>query len=1109
MATPTGTVPKSAEMGNPASNEGSPDGVAPEKPAGDPKAPATVEITTEEYIALDPEARAALPLTQSRRKKLEKLLTAHRKKAEKAAAAAALGGAKGGAGGGAGKGSSKAKKAAAKAAAGGGIDPALYAPLETPEGEFKRLSPEMAPTYLPTDVESAWYQWWEKKGFFKVSAEQMAGKSEHEKFVMVIPPPNVTGSLHLGHALMCSIQDAMTRWHRMNGRVALYVPGVDHAGIATQVVVEKQLKRMGRPDRHSLGRKAFIDEVWKWKEEYGGKIFSQIKRIGSSLDWNREEFTMSEKLSLAVKEAFVRFYDDGLIYRDTRFVNWSCELRTAISDIEVDKIELEGPTMRKVPGHDELVEFGAITEFAYRVADSDEELVVATTRLETMLGDVAVAVHPDDTRYQHLIGKKLVHPFVPDRDVVVVADSELVDMEFGTGAVKVTPAHDPNDFACGRRHGLPEITILTETGSINSRAGDRFAGMKRYVARVEIEKALDEMGLLRGKKPNPMALGICSRSGDVVEPLLKPQWWVNCKDLAKRSADAVRNGDLKFVPESYDETWYRWLDNIQDWCVSRQLWWGHQIPAYKATADGKTTEEDVWVVGRSVEEARKRAADRLGVDEELIKLEQDEDVLDTWFSSGLFPFSVFGWPNETADMDAFFPTSVLETGYDIIFFWVARMVMMSLGLTGKLPFHTVVMHSMVRDKRGRKMSKALGNVIDPLYVIDGASLETLTDKIRDSNLAPAEIEKAVEDKKTDFPEGIPVCGADSLRMGLLAYMTQTGDINLDVARVIGYRNFGNKLWNATRFALMNLSKDFTFTASGLRAAVELGHVSDKWILSRLHSTIAEVNNAFETHRYGDIVHAAYSFWMNDLCAVYLENMKPVMKGDDEGAKSAAKHVLYECLYAELRMLHPLMPYITEELYHRLPGPKPHESICIANFPVADMGMKDEGSEVAMNSMKLIIQGIRSMSLELGLKPNARPEVYVQAQTLEAAQRLTPSYIQTLANCGKTEIFTADGGAEPPAGCAVKVVNDEYEVHLQVAGLINLQAEIVKLEVSAKEKQRIIDEYDAKMKAEGYETRVPENVRQRNQEFKEKREAELVSINAVASRFKEMLALQTQ
>ncbi|CDF38815.1 unnamed protein product [Chondrus crispus] len=1038
------------------------------------------------------EEKDALPL--SRRKKLEKQLAALRKKQAKAAAAANRAQAtpkKDGA-----TSDKKKKKAAAQAAA----DAMANFVNNTPAGDKKILDDVMAPTYHPRAVESAWYEWWEKQGYFHADAKDMEGKGPEDAFIMVIPPPNVTGSLHLGHALMCAVEDALARYHRMHGKVTMWLPGVDHAGIATQAVVEKQLKKERGIDRHALGRDGFVKQVWDWKTEYGGKIVHQLRRIGSSLDWEREEFTMSDKLNNAVREAFVKFYDDGLIYRDTRLVNWSSTLHTAISDIEVDNIEIEAFTKRKVPGHEDLIEFGVLTNFAYKVDGLDEELVVATTRLETMLGDTAVAVHPDDPRYKHLIGKNLIHPFV-DRKLPIIADGELVDMSFGTGAVKVTPAHDPNDFACGRRNGLPEVTIINLDGDINENGG-KFNGMKRYVARVEVEKELAGMDLLRGKEPNAMSLPVCSRSGDVVEPLLIPQWWVNCKELAKRSADAVRNSDLEVVPSQFQDTWFRWLDNIRDWCISRQLWWGHRIPAYEASTDGAPS-ETIWVVGRTEAEARERAAARLNVVTDAIKLKQDEDVLDTWFSSGLFPFSVFGWPEKTKDLEAFYPTTLLETGHDILFFWVARMVMMGIGLTGKLPFKTVLLHSLVRDKKGRKMSKSLGNVIDPLEVINGATLNELSEKIKKSNLPAKEIQRAIADQKEDYPGGIPECGADALRIGLLAYMTQGGDINLDVARVIGYRNFCNKLWNATKFALGNLEKDFVFSNNGLQGAIELGETLDLWILSRLNATCAEVNDAFVAYNLGDAVSIAYRFWMSELCGIYLEGLKPVMRGEDEGKKTAAKMVLFECLSAGIRMLHPMIPFVTEELYQRLPGPTVPESICIAPFPKQSESRHFEAAELRLESTMKNVQAIRAVKAEYGLKPSSAPEVFILAADEEAAKRIVPQYVETLTSCGKTTAGIS-GVTEPPNGAAVTVVDEKYEVHVILTGLVDFESEITKLEAAASEKGMLVEEYDKKMSAEGYESRVPEKVRCKNTKTREKYILEKANLELLAERFRKLL-----
>lgn len=1065
-------------------------------------APVEAEITVEAYAALSEDARAALDITKTKRKKLDKNLATLNKRVAKAAAAAAAGNAPA-AGGDKKPRAKKEKKEAAP------LDETRIGLLETPKGEKKRLNIDMAPTYRPGDVESGWYDWWDAQGFFKEDGKEALEKIKQgtEVFSMVIPPPNVTGSLHLGHALMLAIQDALTRWHRMSGRIAMYVPGVDHAGIATQVVVEKQLKRLGLPGRLELGREGFCEEVFKWKEEYGGKICQQIRRMGSGLDWDREEFTMSEKLNKAVTEAFVRFYDEGLVYRAMRLVNWSCALKTAISDIEVNTIELAGPTMLKVPGEEQEVEFGVIISFAYRLVEEEGkdggELVVATTRLETMLGDVAVAVHPDDKRYAHLVGRKLVHPFVADREVVIITDGQLVDMELGTGAVKVTPAHDPNDYACGKRNSLPEINMLTDDGCVAECGGPQFAGMRRYAARTAIASALDKLGLLREKVSNPMSLGLCSRSGDVVEPLLKEQWWVNCSDLAKRSMDAVENGELKLVPARAKATWDTWLGNIQDWCVSRQLWWGHRIPAYEASVEGK---DSVWVVGRTEDEALKRAAEKFGsgIDQASITLRQDEDVLDTWFSSGLFPFSVFGWPEKTPDMDAFFPTSVLETGSDILFFWVARMVMMSLGLTGKLPFHTVVLHSMVRDKRGKKMSKSVGNVVDPLYLIDGTSKDKMLEAIYDSNLSKSDIETAVADRESEFPGGIPICGADSLRMGLLSYMTSAGDINLDVQNVVEERAFGNKLWNAVRFAIMNLGSEFQPSVEGLQKALTLGNVMDRWMLSRANAAAEKAHTAFQAYDFGGLHKCVTDYWLADLCSQYVEAIKPVLKGTDEAAKEAARQVLHESLWVGLRLLHPMMPFITEELYHRLPGKKSFDSIVVAPYPVFDESRCDPSAERSLEVMKEIVTAIRSIGKDSGIKPQDRPAIFVLAADADAASLISPDFVTTLASCGEVQVVTPETVDTIPQGCGVKVLSSSFTVHVSVQGLTDPATELRKLDAEATKKRLAIETIEKKQCGEGYAERVPEKIRDRDSDNLTKRKAELEGIERLAASFQALL-----
>ncbi len=739
----------------------------------------------------------------------------------------------------------------------------------TPAGELKDFSAPMADAYHPHAVEAAWDQWWEKRGLYAPDPASTA-----EPFTIVIPPPNVTGTLHLGHALTIAIEDAVVRWNRMSGRDVLWVPGTDHAGIATQVVVEKKLQREQGKNRHDIGREAFLAEVWKWKQASGDRICSQIRRLGASVDWSRSVFTMDAPRCAAVEEAFLRLHERKLIRRDNRLVNWSCALRSAISNVEVDYLELDKPTMIKVPQHDAPVEFGVIHSFAYQLADGSGELVVATTRIETMLGDTAVAVHPDDARYKSFHGKSLKHPFLPGRDLRVIPDAELVDMSFGTGAVKVTPAHDPNDYKFGIRHKQTFINLFENDGRINANGGEIFTGMKRFEARPKIIAELEKLGLYRGKTANKMSLGICSRSKDIIEPVIRPQWYVDTQSMAKKAADVVRNKQLEIIPAFQESVWFSWLDQPQDWCISRQLWWGHRIPAFQVRfegEEGETLDDNAhWFTGRDATEAQAKAEAASG--KKVISCEQDPDVLDTWFSSGLFPFSVMGWPSQTPDLARFYPGSLLETGHDILFFWVARMVMLGLELTGTLPFKQVYLHAMVRDKFGRKMSKSLGNVVDPIDVMDGISLESLNESLRQGNLDPLEVAKAIEGQKRDFPEGISQCGADALRFGLLAYTLQGRDINLDIQRVVAYRQFGNKLWQATRFALLNFDAQFTRPASLEALSAQMAaspSLCDSWILHRLHTAVVAADAAFQRYEFANATTAIYNFWLYDLCDVYL------------------------------------------------------------------------------------------------------------------------------------------------------------------------------------------------------------------------------------------------
>ena len=989
---------------------------------------------------------------------------------------------------------------------------ALESALKTPRGEMKDLvGTPMAKSYNPVAVEAAWYDWWERCGMFTPTMG-----TNKPKFVIVIPPPNVTGALHIGHALTNAIQDTIVRWRRMQGYEALWVPGTDHAGIATQTVVEKKLQREEGVTRHDLGREKFLERVFEWKDVYGGKICNQLRRIGSSMDWTREAFTMDEKLSKAVKEAFVRMFDEGLIYRDNRLVNWSCQLKTAISDIEVDYIELDGPTMLAVPGHTKKVEFGVITSFAYPFEDGQGEVVVATTRIETMLGDTAVAVHPEDERYKSLHGKFVLHPF-NGRRIPIICDAELVDMEFGTGCVKITPAHDPNDFNTGKRHDLEFINVFTEEGLVNEQGGEQFQGMKRFECRVAITEALDKLGLYRGKANNPMRLGLCSRSKDVIEPMLKPQWWVNCQDMAKEACDAARDKRLEILPTFMEPTWFRWLENIRDWCISRQLWWGHRIPAFYVRFAGEGDDDcgmpggssekmDRWVIGRDADEARVSAEKKFPGRE--FTLEQDEDVLDTWFSSGLFPFSVFGWPDETPDLAEFHPTSLLETGHDILFFWVARMVMMGMKLTGKVPFKQVYLHAMVRDAHGRKMSKSLGNVIDPLHVIEGIDLAALNETLVGGNLDEKERKKAQAGQKADFPDGIPECGTDAMRFALVSYTAQGRDINLDVLRVVSYRHWCNKLWNATKFAMMNLGDEYVPPADfNATFDVQSLPLAAKWVLSRLNATCASTNAGMEVYDFNTATNSVYAFWQYELCDVYIEIIKPVMSGSDEMAKKQLRDALWICLDAGLRLLHPFMPFVTEELWQRLPRTRNEntpKSIMIAEYPVAVDSWANATAESQMQIIMDSVKAFRSLKSNYNLPPRARPDVFYSVKTddSEAAMKIDPEGLVSLAGVGELKQL-AQGESAPP-GCAVSIVNESVTVYVLLKGIVDAATEIAKLDKKLDLLTKSTEALVKKTQEDGYETKVPEKVRNENADKIAKQAEEIDSIKAARADFEALL-----
>ncbi|XP_077226702.1 valine--tRNA ligase, mitochondrial 1-like isoform X2 [Tasmannia lanceolata] len=962
-------------------------------------------------------------------------------------------------------------------------NPEDYVDPETPHGWKKQLSCQMAKQYSPSAVEKAWYPWWEKSGFFVADAN-----SSKPPFVIVLPPPNVTGALHTGHGLTAAIQDTIIRWRRMSGYNSLWVPGMDHAGIATQVVVEKKIMRERKLTRHDVGREGFVSQVWKWKDEYGGTILNQERRLGASLDWSRECFTMDDQRSKAVTEAFVRLYREGLIYRDHRLVNWDCILRTAISDIEVDYKEIKERTLLKVPGYENPVEFGVLTSFAYPLEGGLGEIVVATTRVETMLGDTAIAVHPEDKRYSHLHGKFAVHP-LNGRKLPIICDAKLVDPEFGTGAVKITPAHDPNDFDVGKRHNLEFINIFTDDGKINSNGGSDFEGMLRFKARVAVAEALQIKGLYRGSQNNEMRLGICSRSNDVIEPMIRPQWFVNCNDMAKQALDAVmddNNKKIEIIPKQYMAEWKRWLENIRDWCISRQLWWGHRIPAWYVTLEDDQLKEfgvydDHWVVGRNEEEALSEANNIFLSNK--FQIAQDPDVLDTWFSAGLFPLSVLGWPDVTVDFKAFYPTSVLETGHDILFFWVARMVMLGMKLGGDVPFRKVYLHPVIRDAHGRKMSKSLGNVIDPLEVINGTSLEGLHKRLEEGNLDPNEILVAKEGQKKDFPNGIQECGADALRFALVSYTAQSDKINLDIQRVVGYRQWCNKLWNAIRFAMSKLGDDY---APPSKLVFESMPFSCKWILSVLNKAIYKTVSSLEAYEFSDASTAVYMWWQFQLCDVFIEVIKPYFSADPrfESPRRAARDTLWVCLDNGLRLLHPFMPFVTEELWQRLPQAtgsySRKETIMISDYPSVVEEWMDERVEYEMDIIESAVKSIRS--LRPLLPPNERNDkrpAFVLCRKEEVADIIRSQELEilTLASLSSLKVLIENDAA--PTECAVCIVNEHLSVYLQLQGTLNADAEREKLRKKKEEIQKQQENLRQKMNSSGYKEKVPIQIQEDN------------------------------
>ncbi|KAL4798237.1 valyl-tRNA synthetase mitochondrial precursor [Aspergillus venezuelensis] len=940
--------------------------------------------------------------------------------------------------------------------------------------------------YDPKAIESGKYEFWEKNDLFKPEFGPDGKVKPEGYFVIPIPPPNVTGSLHMGHALTNALQDTMIRWQRMKGKTTLWLPGMDHAGISTQSVVEKMLWKKEKKTRHDLGRKEFLDRVWAWKHEYHGNIGHALRRVGGSFDWSREAFTMDDNLSKAVTETFVRLHEEGIIYRANRLVNWCVALNTSLSNLEVDNKEVEGRTLLDVPGYEKKVEFGVLTHFCYEIDGTKERIEIATTRPETMVGDSGIAVHPDDQRYKHLIGKAARHPFI-DRLLPIVADSE-VDPEFGTGAVKITPAHDFNDFNRGKAHGLEFISVMNDDGTFNKNGGP-FAGMKRFDARYKVIEMLKEKGLYVKWEHNPMKIPRCSKSNDVIEPILKPQWWMKMEGLAEPAIKAVENGEIVIRPESAEKSYFRWLRGINDWCLSRQLWWGHQAPAYFVQIEGEENDDsdgNLWVSGRTEEEARQKA--EVKFPGKKFTLKRDEDVLDTWFSSGLWPFSTLGWPEKTHDFENLYPTSVLETGWDILFFWVARMIMLGIKLTGKVPFKEVYCHSLIRDSEGRKMSKSLGNVIDPLDVMEGIKLDDLHAKLLVGNLADKEVATATKYQKKAFPKGIPECGADALRFSLVNYTTGGGDIAFEINVIYGYRRFCNKIYQATKFVLGKLGDDFKPQATASKTGKE--SLAERWILHKFNAAAKEVNKALEDREFAAAASIIYQYWYAQLCDVFIENSKTLLAPElPQEVQESAKQTLYTALEGALTMIHPIMPFISEELWQRLPRRDGDKTISImrARFPEYKAEFDDVEAETAYELILNTSKAIRSIFSQYEVKTSSD----VIIQTYDATSYKTVSdelhIVKSLGGkfLGQLNVLGPDN-TTPPSGCVVSPVGSQAAVYLRVSKEVALEQE-EKGKANLEKAREIVRRSTALMSSASWQEKAKPEVRE--MEEKKLRDAE--------------------
>ncbi len=929
-------------------------------------------------------------------------------------------------------------------------------------------SQELAKSFDPHHLENRWYAYWENKGYFK-SGQHVTPGADHrsQPFVIQFPPPNVTGTLHMGHAFNQTVMDSLTRYHRMLGDDTAFIPGTDHAGIATQIVVERQLDAQNL-SRHDLGRPAFLEKVWEWKEQSGSAITKQFRRLGSSCDWEREYFTMDDTLSRGVAETFVRLYEQGLIYRGKRLVNWDPVLGTAVSDLEVVSNEEDGH-MWEI--HYPLTE--PVAGIRY--------LTVATTRPETMLGDVAVMVHPEDERYAHLIGKTVTLPLV-GRQIPIIAD-DYVDREFGTGVVKVTPAHDFNDYAVGQRHNLPLISILTLDAKINDQAPEAYQGMDRFAAREKIVYDLDSMGLLAQVKAHKLMVPRGDRTDSVIEPMLTDQWFVAMsqpapadslhpgKSITEVALDVVADGRVKFYPENWTTTYNQWLNNIQDWCISRQLWWGHQIPAWYS-------EEGQIIVARNEAEALAKAK-AAGIDGPLTR---DEDVLDTWFSSALVPFTDLGWPDANPDLEKYLPSSVLVTGFDIIFFWVARMVMMSMHMTGKVPFHSVYVHGLVCDMEGKKMSKSRGNTIDPVDLIEGIDLESLLAKRTTGLMNPRQAQSIEKRTRKDFPDGFPAYGTDALRFTMAAYATLGRNINFDLKRCEGYRNFCNKLWNATRFVLMNVEGHTLQPSAELQP--EYSFV-DRWVLSEFSRLTSNVERGFKEFRFDNIANSIYHFVWDEYCDWYVELAKVQLQHGSPAQQLATRQTLIQVLEQVLRLLHPIMPFITEELWQKVAvvagvrDADSETSIMVQRYPQPDQQAVDKAAETQLAELKAQVDAIRALRGEMNLSPSERVPLLAQGDT-ETLQR-NASYLQALARL--SQVDTHD--ALPDLGAPVQVVGTtQLMLHVE----IDVAAETARLSKEIARLESEITKANGKLNNENFVARAPaavvEQERQRVQDFTE-------------------------